>query len=252
MPRSGSTLLSVLLEQGYGIKTFLSPYFSYGTKKIFQNITKETDFLKVLNDVKHSEDEFFSQEKNRDEGFIPPIIDSTINPNIICIKDTRNLFDYIQLSIWFPEIINIIFIRRNLNEVIDSWLNSPERKSILIDEMEVFFGTKRKNIENDPSSEYWGIADYIFYDRLVSDVVHSNLKDNTLVLDYNNGFTEDDFKKIGVSFKITPQDTLQNISQKFNNQRTGSYGVNKPNKVRNYNNTEIAILRKINDLFKNR
>lgn len=171
MPRSGSSFFSQLIEADYSVAVRLSPFFSYAYREMSHGIRSNCDLEKWYNTLITSDDEFVTQAKRKSSGEFPRGIASSHSKRALYIKDTRNFQDYVRLFYKFDN-INFIFLQRDLSQQLASWINSPEWKQLDISSTNIIDAIDRKSIEDNPDDEYWGIADYFYFNRLCSDFVY--------------------------------------------------------------------------------
>ena len=170
MPRSGSSFLSQLIEADESIALRLSPFFSYGFRTMSYNINCSSDIKDWCNALLSTEDKFIRQKQRRITGEYPETANKEKHKRILYIKDTRNFFDYVRLF-FISEDINLIFLTRSLSTQLNSWLRSPEWKSLEENSQNIIYANTRKGLEDNPEDEYWGIADNFYFRRLASDFV---------------------------------------------------------------------------------
>ena len=168
MPRSGSSFMSQLIEADESVAMRLSPFFSYGFRTMSYNISSATELRDWRVALLTTEDEFVLQNQRRASGEYPEAANTQKNYRILYIKDTRNFFDYVRLF-FISEDINLIFLTRGLSTQLSSWLSSPEWKNLEKTSQNIIHATTRKKIEDNPTDEYWGIADNFYFTRLAHD-----------------------------------------------------------------------------------
>ena len=169
MPRSGSSFLSQLIEADGTTALRLSPFFSYTFRKMSYELNDMNDIKMWCNALVLSDDPFVCQEVRRETGEYPSVQSET-EKRVLYIKDTRNFFDYVRLFFISQE-INFIFLSRALPTQLNSWLSSPEWKGLDYNANNILYANNRKNLEDNPTDEYWGIADYFYFDRLMNDFI---------------------------------------------------------------------------------
>lgn len=171
MPRSGSSLLSQLIESDETTAVRLSPFFSYKYRDISHSIRSEADVAAWANELIHSKDDFVTQATAKKKGYFPSERNISVEKRILYVKDTRNFHDYIRLFFLCDE-VNIVFLTRQLSQQLKSWVQSPEWKDLEYNSENLIYASQRKGLEDNASDEYWGVADNFFFKRLSGDFVH--------------------------------------------------------------------------------
>lgn len=168
MPRSGSSFLGQLLSADESTVVRLSPFFSYSLGECSRSIKSREDFNSWVFNLLHTNDEFVTQSESISKGIYPTEQEKT-NVKTLVIKDTRNIFDYIELFLKYSE-IKIIFLDRRLDEQLSSWITSPEFKGLPIDSPNLLLANERKALEHFPYTEYWGVQDILYFKTLSRDL----------------------------------------------------------------------------------
>jgi sulfotransferase family protein len=155
MPRSGTSWLSQILDSSPFVNFKMAPLFSYRFKDSVSEFSSQSQWKKFFQDVFVSDDDFLNQTERINRGEFMTFPKNQKLTHLV-IKDVRH-HEVIDTLIRFNLPIKVIYIVRNPNAAIYSWISSKKEFPIDKDPLKEW---KMGNCRKINKSEYWGFDDW--------------------------------------------------------------------------------------------
>lgn len=125
MPRSGTSWLAQILDSSPKVRFRMSPLFSWEFKHALDEDSSREEWMRVLQGVYASDNEFMNQTQNRQSGDYPTFTRKEKLPPVLVVKFDRyqNLIErFFELV---PDLLGVAIVRHPCG-AIHSWLTAPK------------------------------------------------------------------------------------------------------------------------------